>query len=293
MPGSQAVGELVQEVAARGGDASVVTRQVPAGLGAALRVPFLPRQRPLQPPRPRLRLAQVPRRRDGRPVAGRDDAVQADVDPDVLARVPLARNPQLPHLELERDVPLPVRAADDRVHRLRRQRAVPPDLDETRDPDEPQPPALADQPVADAEVRAVEARLRAESGKARSPSRLHAAEECGEGLVEPAQDLLPGAAAASGQFRDRVPDCLQLVRLVRVAKADALPVPCLDPLLETRVAEVTEVSGHVREGRFLRPVRAGPVLVAPDQVPAHVRHVFHPPQAGCQCKQRRAHSPVA
>ncbi len=53
MPGSQAVGELVQEVAARGGDAAVVTRQVPAGLGAALRVPFLPRQRPLQPPRPR------------------------------------------------------------------------------------------------------------------------------------------------------------------------------------------------------------------------------------------------
>ena len=43
------------------------------------------------------------------------------------------------------------------------------------------------------------------------------------------------------------------VGLVRVAKADALPVPGLDALLEASVAEVAEVSEHVREGRYLRP----------------------------------------
>ncbi len=150
MPGGQAVGELAQEVAPRG-DASVVTRQVPARPGAALRSPFLLDQRPLQPLRPRLRLPRVLRRRDGHPVAGRDDAVQADVDPDVRARVLLARKPQLPHLEPERYAPLPVRAADDRVHGPRRQLAVPPDPGETRDPDEPQPPLPADESVSDAE----------------------------------------------------------------------------------------------------------------------------------------------
>ena len=143
------------------------------------------------------------RRRNGHTVAGRDDAVQADVDPDVRARVLLAGNPQLPHLELERDVPLPVRAADDRVHRLRGQRAMPPDLDEARYPDEPQPPVPADQPVADAEVGAVEARLRAEARKARRLARLHAAEEGGEALVEPAQDLLLGAEAVSALQRSQ------------------------------------------------------------------------------------------
>ena len=107
------------------------------------------------------------------------------------------------------------------MQRLRGQLAMPPDLDEAGDPDERQPAALENQPVADAE-------------------------EGGEGLVESAQDLPLGAAAVSGQFRDRVPDGLLLVRLVRVAEAAALPLPCLDVLLEARVAEVAEVSGHVR-----------------------------------------------
>ena len=143
---------------------------------------------------------------------------------------------------------------------------MPPDLDEAGDADEPEPPVPADQPVADAEVRAVEPRLRAEAREARRLARLHAAEEGGEGLVEPAQDLLLGAEAVSGQFRNRVPDGPQLAGMGGTAEADALPVPCLDALLEARVVEVAEMSEHVRQGRFPHPVRVKPVLVAPDQL---------------------------
>ena len=49
----------------------------------------------------------------------------------------------------------------------------------------------------------------------------------------------------TGQFRDRgVPDGLQPVRLVRAAQADAMPPPCLDALLEARVAGVADMSGR-------------------------------------------------
>ena len=216
---------------------------------------------------------------DHRPV-GAFSLAGHDVDPAVRARVLLAGDRQRRDPELQRHEPLPVRAADDRVHRLRRQLAVPPDPGEARDADEPQPPVPADQPVADAEVGAAEAR------KARSPARLQSPEETLERPVAPAQDLLPGAAAVAGQFRDRVPDGLQLVRLVRVAKAGALPPSGLDALLEARVAEAADVSRHVREGRFLRPVRAGPALAAHDHPPSRVRHAFLPGQAGRHCKGR-------
>ena len=53
------------------------------------------------------------------------------------------------------------------------------------------------------------------------------------------------------------------------------------------------MSEHVRQGRFLRPVRVEPVLVAPEQPPAHVRHVFQ--SMTCRssfCKGRAfTHSP--
>ena len=147
-------------------------------------------------------------------------------------------------------------------------------------------PSLQTSPSPTRKVRAAEPRLRAEAGKARRLSRLHAAEEGGEGLVEPAQDLLLGAVAVSGQLRNRVPDGLQLAGLPDVAEADALPAPRLDALLEARVVEVAEVSEHVRQGRFLRPVGVEPVLVAPDQPSAHVRHVFHLCRAGRHCKGR-------
>ena len=124
-------------------------------------------------------------------------------------------------------------------------------------------------------------------GKKRALQRLHVqilhrdhAMSGGQAVKEPLQDLPLGVAAVSGQFRDRVPDGSQLASLGVMAEADALPVPGFGALPEVSVAEVAEVSGHVREGRFLRPVRARPALAAPDLPPAHVHHAFFPCRAG-------------
>ena len=46
------------------------------------------------------------------------------------------------------------------------------------------------------------------------------------------------------------------------------------------------MSAHVREGRFLRPARVEPALVAPDQAPANVHHAFLLCQAGRHCRGR-------
>lgn len=94
-------------------------------IGAPFRVPSLPGQRPLQPSCLLLRLARIPRRLDGESVTGRDDAFQADVDPDIRARALLAWKRLVPDLELERHVPHPVRAADDRVRRAGGHLAMP------------------------------------------------------------------------------------------------------------------------------------------------------------------------
>lgn len=102
-------------------------------------------------------------------------------------------------------------------------------------------------------------------------------------------DGIPGQASrqpARFATEGRFPDDPQLAVLGGVAGSDALPVSCLDPLLEASVAEVAAVSEHFRQGRFLRAVRSGPVIAAPDRPPAHVRHVFLPGQVGRHCKGR-------
>src|SRR5215469_9815409 len=84
---------------------------------------------------------------------------------------------------------------------------------------------------------------------------LEAAEERGERLVEPTQDLLFGGIAIPGKPVIGEPHSLQFVRLIDVTKALALALIRLNALLQAGVVEVAERAKHAVQRHGLRSGR--------------------------------------
>lgn len=168
-------------------------------------------------------------------------------------------------LDLKADEPLASFAADHCRTKLGAGRnvAVPAHLDLAWDTDDAKPPGLADrQSVADAHLGAIEASLGTKPRETRLGASFDAAEECCEGLVQPAQDLLFCREAVSSKSLVCRSDGLQLGRLIAVAKRDTASPVGFDALLQTGVVEIAERAEHVRQRSFLRACGKQAKLVA-------------------------------
>jgi hypothetical protein len=101
-----------------------------------------------------------------------------------------------------------------------------------------------------------------QGGAAEAGEAPATAEERLETLIEAAENLLLGGVAETGQPRVGVANGTNLVGLIDEAEALALPVVCLDALLQRRVVQVAEGAEHDGEAVALGAIGVEPKLVA-------------------------------
>lgn len=197
------------------------------------------------------------RRRNGFADGQRNHRRQAQVDAD-RSKCPFSHF-GVWGVELKVYEPLPSSVALDHgsANRCaRRHFAVPLHLDLAGNADDAEAPALADgQPVANAEVGAIEAAFGAETGEARLTSSLQATKECREVLFQPAQNLLLRRKTVSGEPFIHSSYSLQLGGLVAVAQTNPAPAVSFDSLLKRGVIQIAKGPEHRGQTIALSAVR--------------------------------------
>jgi len=265
-------GQLVREVPPPIGRLGAMSGKPDLGLPAALATPFASGQGTLQTALLLGCKSGVLRCGHGLAVGQGNKGREAEIDADRRERPLWERC--VGELDLETDVPLAARTADDSRADLGAwwQGAVPTDFDFARYADDAKALALADcQTIADAKVCTVKARLGAEPREAGLGAALHPAEECAVSLVETPQNLLLGTEAEASETFVGFPDSLQLGCLVAIAQPDAASLVRLDALLQASIVEIAERAEHSGQGDTLRCVRAKPVFVGPAHLSALLR----------------------
>ena len=265
-------GQLVREVPPLTGGLGAMPGQSDLNLPPASAATLASGQSALQPALPLGRKPRVLWCGDRLTVRQRDQRGKAKVDADRREEARISTHVR--QLDLETDIPLAARTADDGGAYLGvlRQFAMPAHFDFARDTDDAEALALSDcQAVADAEVRTIEHALGAEPGEPRLSAALDPTKERTERLIEATKNLLFGAEAKSAQAFVGFSDRLQFSGLVAVAQADAAPLIGFDALLQTGVIKIAECAKQPVQSRFLGCAGADAVFVRPKHLPPLLR----------------------
>ena len=261
----QRTGKLVQKIPTLVGYAHAVPCQPPLYLKPALASPLASSKRTLQAP---LLLSRVlgPLRRSNRlSVRGGNKRGQADVEAN--RRAVLLWNLRVRHRNLEADEPMPGRARYNGSSNLpvSRKSAMPLHFDFARKADNAEALAFADrQPVADAELRAVESKFAPKTWEASLDFGSETAKERGYRLIEPAQHLLFRAKTVAQQAFVDGADSFQFIGLIDVAQCFALTPVRLDALLKSRVVQVAKRAQHRFQSSDLRVAWVNAILITQD-----------------------------
>jgi endonuclease YncB( thermonuclease family) len=268
VPGHKGPGLLVSEVAALVRDLGRRRSKTGLGLATSCAASFAAGKSPLMATHSLRGLASKARRRNRFALAGRDQAIQPQIDTN-RGRFRGSGCGRL-MFDLEADEPLTSLSGKDRVPEpcFRGYLPMPNDLDLTGDADDTQSPRLSDrQPISHTHVDAVEPVPGPESRE--PPTAL---EESGEGLVDATQNLLQRGEAPAGEIGICLANRFQFSGLIAVTQGDAAPPVSIDALFQTCVVERATVPKHRIKGDHLRLAGPKPVLEGADhQLPALLR----------------------